>query len=162
VGKRVADFVDLNYVIRAASEDWFASTGGLLTSKNVLVAESSNFARGLIRSGLDMAGYQVLEAANLEEAIRRLEQQPVDIVVAALDLPPNGSSELLVTMRRRAEWENIPMLALVESLEQVRRPSGEAMDFQDCQVKFDRQIMLESVARLASSLAAPKAEVVCG
>jgi hypothetical protein len=46
-----------------------------------------------------MAGYRVLEAANLDEAIRSLEQHPVDVVVAALDLPPNGSSALLAAMR---------------------------------------------------------------
>ena len=38
--------------------------------KSILVAEASAFSRGLIRSGLDMAGYRVLEAANLDEVIR--------------------------------------------------------------------------------------------
>ena len=49
-----------------------------------------------------MAGYRVVEAANLDEAIRELEQQPVDVVVAALDLPPNGGAALLAAMRSAA------------------------------------------------------------
>jgi len=161
VGKRVADFLDLNYVIRTAAEDWFQGAGGSAGAKNVLVAEASAFSRGLIRSGLDMAGYRVLEAANLDEAICGLEQHPVDIVVAALDLPPNGSSALLAAMRRRPEWEGIPILALAESAEQVRARARQPMDFQDCQVKFDREAMLESVARLASALASAEAAPVC-
>jgi two-component system chemotaxis sensor kinase CheA len=153
VGKRVADFLDLNYVIRTAAGDWFQGGSGSAPSSRILLAEGSAFLRGLIRSGLDMAGYRVLEAANLDQAIRGLEQQPVDIVVAALDLPPNGSSALLAAMRRRPEWEGIPVLALADSAEQIRARAGQPMDFQDCQVKFDREAMLESVARLAAALA---------
>ena len=92
IGNRVTDLLDLNYVIRATAEEWFEDTGAAGNNKRVLVAEASAFSRGLIRGGLDMAGYRVLEAANLEEAIRRLEQQPVDVIVAALDLPPGGSA----------------------------------------------------------------------
>ena len=135
------------------SEDWFQSAGGSANGKRILVAEASAFSRGLIRSGLDMAGYRVLEAANLDEVIRGLEQHPVDVVVAALDLPPNGSSALLAAMRRRPEWRGIPILALADSAEQVQERAGRRADFQDCQVKFDREAMLESVARLASALA---------
>ncbi len=157
VGKRVADFVDLNQVIRASAEDWFQGKRESANRRKILVAEASAFSRGLIRSGLDMAGYRVIEAANLDEAIRGLEHQPVDIVVAALDLPPNGSAALLAAMRRRTEWETIPILALADSTEQVR---ARQVEFQDCQVKFDRDAMLQSVARLASALAADESALV--
>jgi two-component system chemotaxis sensor kinase CheA len=163
VGKQVADFLDLNQVIHAAAADWFQGTGGSANGKRILVAESSTFSRGLIRSGLDMAGYRVREAANLDEVIRGLEQQPVDLVVTALDLPPDGSSALLAAMRRRPEWQAIPVLALVDSAEQVQARAGQAEGFQDCQPKFDREAMLESVARLASALAsADTAPVTAG
>jgi two-component system chemotaxis sensor kinase CheA len=157
VGKRVADFLDLNYVLRAAAEDWFQAKGGPVTGKRLLVADASAFSRGLIRSGLDMAGYEVWEAANLEQAVRGLEQHRVDIVVAALDLPPGGSSALVAQMRKRLEWSEIPVLALAESREQVPARNAHALDFQDCQVKFDRDAMLQSVARLASALASVQA-----
>ncbi len=153
VGKRVTDFVDLNAVIQAVAENWFQGAGELPNGKRILVAEASAFSRGLIRSGLDMAGYRVIEAANLSEAIRGLEQQSVDAVVATLDLPPTGTSALLAAMRRRPEWESIPVLALAESAEQVRTQGGRPMGFQDCQVKFDREAMLASLARLATVLA---------
>ena len=160
VGKRVTDFLDLNQVIHAATQSWFHGTAGPASGKRILVAEASAFSRGLIRSGLDMAGYRVLEAANLDEATRWLEQEPVDVVVAALDLPPDGSSALLAAMRRRPEWKTIPVLALADSAEQVQARTSKPMDFQDCQVKFDREAMLGSVARLASALASAGAAPV--
>jgi two-component system chemotaxis sensor kinase CheA len=161
VGKRVTDFLDLNQVLHAATETWFQGAGGPASGKSILVADASAFSRGLIRSGLDMAGYQVLEAANLNEAIRGLEQQPADVVVTALDLPPNGSSALLAAIRQRPEWEGIPVLALADSAEQAQARLGQPMGFQDCQAKFDREAMLESVARLATALASAETAPVC-
>ena len=160
VGKRVADFLDLDYVLRSAAEGWFQAKSGNGAGKTVLIAEGSPFSRGLLRSGLDMEGYRVMEAATSDQAIRELEQQAVDIVVASLDLPLEGGSALLNSMRRRPEWEAIPVLALAESVEQVEARAGrrtgegpgQGAEFQDCQLKFDRKAMLESVARLASTL----------
>lgn len=161
VGKRVTDFLDLNYVIHAASENWLDGTSGAANGKSILLVEASAFSRGLIRSGLDMAGYHVLEAASLDEAIRGLEQQPVDIVVTTMALPPNGTVALLAAMRRRPEWDRIPVLALTESAEQERAPDFQSAGFQDCQSKFDREAMLESLSRLASAVASAELEPVC-
>src|SRR5579871_2658228 len=154
VGKRVADFLDLNYVIHTYAAEWF--DGGHKPSdpsRRVLVAAASAFSRGLIRSGLDMAGYHVFEAANLEEAVRGLEQQPVHVVVTALDLPPYGSAALFEAMRRRPEWKRTPVLTLAESAEMLAqtRQAQASHALQDCQLKFDRAAMLESIARLASA-----------
>jgi CheY-like chemotaxis protein len=160
VGKRVTDFLDLNHVLHMATENWSQGRGGPASGKRILVAEASAFSRGLIRSGLDMAGYRVLEAANLDETMRGLEQQRVDVVVAALDLPPNGSSALIAAMRQRPEWQSIPVLAVADSAEQVQAGAGRAAGFQDCQAMFDREALLESVAHLASALSSAESEPV--
>jgi two-component system chemotaxis sensor kinase CheA len=152
VGKQVTDFLDLSAVIRATGEHWRQSAVGRGGGQKILVADASAFSRGLVRCGLDMADYVVLEAANLDEAIAKLEQQPIDVVLAALDLPPGGCSALLAGMRSRPEWEKIPVLALAESAEQVQGATARTAGFEDCQVKFDRVLVLESVAKLVSQL----------
>jgi two-component system chemotaxis sensor kinase CheA len=161
VGKRVTDLLDLNYVIHEATENWFGGSGGPAGGKRILLAEASAFSRGLIRSGLDMAGYQVVEAASPDEAIRALEQQPVDVVAAAMDLPSNGSSALLAAMRRRPEWDQIPVLALADSAGQIQAATMRAAGFQDCQAKFDGEAMLESVLRLASAINPAETSALC-
>jgi DNA-binding NarL/FixJ family response regulator len=108
-----------------------------------------------------MAGYHVTEAVDMAEAIQGLERQQVDIVVAALNLPPSGCSGLHDAMRRRPEWANIPILALADSADQIQAPSG-AVVFQDCQLKFDREAMLESLLRLASATAPQPVSVLEG
>jgi two-component system chemotaxis sensor kinase CheA len=148
VSNRVTDFLDLNEVIHASAGNWLQGAEENASQKRILVADGSTFSRGTIRSSLDMAGYVVSEASNLDEAIRRLEEQPADVVVAALDLLPGGASALLAAMRHRPEWERIPVLALVDSAKQIQGSAARTAGFQDCQAKFDGVMMLESVARL--------------
>ena len=161
VGKRVTDFLDLHDVLSASVEDWHQNTRGSEYGKLVVVAEASAFTRGLIRSGLEMAGYRVIAATNVDETIRELEQHPVDIVVAALDLPPDGISALRAAMGRRPEWEAIPVLALAESAEQIRTLDGHAGDFKECLTKRDRKAIFESVARLIAERAPDETDLVC-
>jgi two-component system chemotaxis sensor kinase CheA len=157
ISKRVTDFLDLNEVIHMATESWFQSGGGSGTGKTILVAEASAFSRGLIRSSLDIAGYRVLEAADVDEAIREMKQQAADVVLAALDLPPTGAASLCAALRGQPEWRQIPVLALADSPGQIKPSSAQAAGFDDCQDKFNREALLESVARLASAHAASEA-----
>jgi two-component system, chemotaxis family, sensor kinase CheA len=150
VGKQVTDFLDIHVVIRASGGTWSLGASGHKRHRRILVADGSAFSRAVVRSGLDMAGYIVVEAENLDEVIVRLEQQPVDVILAALDLPPGGVGALPAVLRRRPEWETIPILALAESAAEAQNASG-ASDFQDCQVKLDRAHLLESIARLVAS-----------
>jgi len=74
-------------------------------------------------------------------------------VLVALDLPPEGSSALLAAMRRRPGWKKIPAIALADSADQVQAAAARSAGFEDCQAKFDRAQVLESVARLVSPAA---------
>jgi CheY-like chemotaxis protein len=153
VGKQVTDFLDLNEVIRATGKSWFEGRNRHLGGQKILVADGSPFSRALVRSGLEMASYVVLEAANQEQVIAQLEQQPVNVVLAALELPPGGSSALLATMRLRAEWDKIPVVVLAGSADGVEAEAARTAGFEDCQPKFDRSLVLDSVAKLVTSAA---------
>jgi response regulator RpfG family c-di-GMP phosphodiesterase len=59
-----------------------------------------------------MGGYKVTEAGNLDEAVRGLEQHSMDAVLVAENLPPRGASAVVEAMRRRPEWEPIPVMDL--------------------------------------------------
>jgi two-component system chemotaxis sensor kinase CheA len=155
IGKHVTDFLDLTAVIDEARTRWGLDSGVGVENKCVLLADPSIVSMGMVRSILDMAGYVVIEAANLDEAIRGLGKCPVDIVLAAQDLPHDGTSELLSVMRRQSRWKEIPVLAIAESINDLSALNNNAVGFQDCQLKFDRVALLESIARLVS--ATPKA-----
>ena len=156
VGKLVTDFLDLNEILHGARQSWCADTGSH-PGVRILLIEASAFSRGLIRSGLDMAGYQVIEAAGSEEAIRNLDHHVVDAIVTAVDLPGDGNLKLLAALRRRPEWEDIPVLGLRDTGDPVTVADG----YRECQSKFDRVAMLESLVRLSAALA-PAEAVLAG
>jgi CheY-like chemotaxis protein len=114
----------------------------------------------MIRSGLDISGYVVLEAANVEEAIHCLEHQQVRVVLAALNLSPGSGSALLTAMRRQPDWVRIPVLAVADSVEEIEKSQWQAHGFQDCQTKFDSSAILEAVTRLVSAAASDELECV--
>lgn len=108
-----------------------------------------------------MAGYVVKEATNADEAMHFLEIEPADVILVALNLPEDGSSSLLASVRSRPDWEGIPMLAIAESREQMRAQDCLAKGFQDCQVSFDSAAILESVAKLVSGHEAEEMQLEC-
>jgi two-component system chemotaxis sensor kinase CheA len=159
VGKKVTDFLDLNQVIEAAKESWLNGADARASDRRILIADPSAFTRGMIRSGLDISGYAVLEAANLEEALYCLENQQVDVVLAAINLAPGAASPLLAAMRR-PEWERIPVLAVVDSADEIQSSQWRAQGYKGCQPKFDSSAILEAVAKLVSARASEELEFV--
>ena len=148
VAKRVTDFVDLNEVINAARGTWLRSSGQETCGRIVLVVDPSSFSRGLIRSGLDMEGYIVLEASDHNEAVRQLERQRADLIVTSLDLHPGGVMRLISTLRKRVDWEKIPVLGVADSPDQICGYPIGSDGFQGIYVKFDTFAILDSIAKL--------------
>src|SRR5580658_2206562 len=159
VGKKVTDLLDLHAVIQAADEGWFGSVDTQRAGNaTVMIAEASPFVRGLVRNSLEMAGYHVVEAADTQAALRELERRKIDVVLAGLDLPADGSGrDLLEEMRRLPGLAHVPTLALIDNAEQAHAQRERPRGFADYQLKFDREAMLISLARLANAVGTPGA-----
>jgi PleD family two-component response regulator len=148
VGKRVADFVDLQAILRAAEEDVLSETPPPAT---LLLADSSAFNRGLLRNQLEMAGYRVIEASTSSEMLQQMEGETVDLLVAGLDLiaadPP-----ALERVRRSISASELRMIGLVNSPGEIEQRRASYPEFDDYQVRFESEAMLRSVERLSQSL----------
>jgi len=163
VGKKVTDLLDLHAVIQAADDGWFGGRDAQRTSgATVMIAEASPFVRGLVRSSLEMAGYRVVEAADTQAALRELERRKIDVVLAGLDLLPDGDHSLLEEMRRLPGLAHVPALALSDSAEQSQAYREHPRGFSDCQMRFDRDAMLSSLAKLAGAVGTPGAVAPAG
>jgi two-component system chemotaxis sensor kinase CheA len=161
VGNKVTDFLDLHAVIDSAVENWFGEhTGHQADGAAVMVAEGSAFSRSLVRSSLEMAGYTVVEAANQQEALREFDRRKIDVLVTALDLPPAGGFDLLDRVRSRPDGTRVPVLALANSTEETHSRAIRGHDFQDYQMKFDREAMLRSIQKLAAAVMAGEPDPV--
>jgi two-component system chemotaxis sensor kinase CheA len=143
VGKKVADFLDLQSIIETTGERFFGIPESHRVA-TVLLAESSAFNRGLLRSQLEMSGYEVIEAASTAETLQRFDRESIQVVVVSSDLVDNDPAGM-EKVRKRTASAHIPILALGNS--QTDKPAASLFD--DYQLRFERQAMLESLARLA-------------
>jgi len=149
LGGRVTDILDLNSILRSSAPAWF-NGGGSEAGKRVLVASRSQFQRGLIHCSLDVAGHRVLEAGELDEAIRILEKQPVDIVLAECEAPVNGAGSLVEAMRAKQEWQRIPVLGLTSRNGRGTAPAGNGAGYEELVDISDPEAILASIERLGS------------
>ncbi len=162
LGGRVTDILDLNSILRSSGASWFKGRGSD-AGKRVLVAARSPFLRGLVRCSLDMEGHRVAEAGDLDETIRILERQAVDVVLADLDLSPKGSGELIAALRAKQEWRKIPILGLTNLDGRATAASAPAPGYRELVDISDSEAVLESVARMSSNAPIPNdaAELAC-
>jgi two-component system chemotaxis sensor kinase CheA len=152
VGQKITDFLDLQSIIQSAEQGWFDKARSQKRQAKVLLTENSAFSRGLLRNTLEVAGYQVVEAATAGEALEKLNRQDVDVLVTALDLPDGSASQLLESVKNEPKLSALPMLALTSNStaenEGYENPEG----FDDYLAKFDRASMLRSLEKLSSAL----------
>ncbi len=151
VGNQVTDFLDLYSVIEGFQAGWFQKPAIPQEVSTVLVAEGSAFARGLLRTNIEMTGHRVIEAATAREAIDKLAKDEVHVVAVALDLPNRSAFELLESIRNQSIYQALPVVAL-SNLEGQTYPSSDSSAFSDCVYKYDRDAMSQSLGRLASAL----------
>jgi two-component system chemotaxis sensor kinase CheA len=146
LGGRVTDFLDLPAVLRATDSSWVTDT-----SRNhphltpVLVADPSAFSRGLVRNYLELAGYEVVEAVDVSEALQKLDHNSVGAVITAFG--SSAAARLVQEMRLRPALSATPVVNLSDQ----PRTSLEG-GFQACVDRFDREALLSSLQNLAQAV----------
>ena len=83
-----------------------------MSARRVLVVEDIELNRKVVRIVLKANGYEVLEAADGEEALRILQSELPDLILMDIALP--GISGLALTQKIRAnpQWRHLPIIAL--------------------------------------------------
>jgi len=82
------------------------------SARRVLLVDDDPFLRRELRQALEQDGWQPEEAENGRVALARLEQSAFDAVLLDLVMPEMNGFELLVEMRARKQWREIPVLVI--------------------------------------------------
>lgn len=83
--------------------------------KRILVAEDRPGSLELIRTVLESAGYEVIEAVDGQEAVEKASGNPVDLVLVDLQMPKLDGFGVVAQLRRDARFANTPIVALTAS-----------------------------------------------
>ncbi len=83
--------------------------GGIL--KRILVADDSPTMRALIISTLEsLDDFELVEAANGFEALRKLPQGKVDLVITDINMPDINGLELVSFVRNNPLYQGTPLI----------------------------------------------------
>lgn len=102
---------------------------------SILVIEDEPEIRELIRTNLEVRGFQVDEAADGAEAIDRLFETTPDVVLLDLMMPEIDGFDVLEFIRGRPESQYIPVILLTALSEEADRVKGLSLGAQDYVVK---------------------------
>jgi DNA-binding response OmpR family regulator len=78
--------------------------------KKVLIIEDDSFLQGLEASKLERSGYKVITASNGGEAIKKINEPDIDIILLDLILPDFNGFEVLAKIRQLDHLKKIPVI----------------------------------------------------
>jgi two-component system chemotaxis sensor kinase CheA len=151
----IALIIDPNHILRkpgdqARRERAAASPEEDTAAPQVLVTDDQFTVRELQRSILETAGYRVETANNGVEALERIAEGGVDILLTDVEMPEMDGFELLRSIREDPESGSLPVV-MVTSMggeEQKRRGAEEGADAYIVKEDYDQQALLEVIERL--------------
>jgi two-component system response regulator (stage 0 sporulation protein F) len=66
----------------------------------ILIIDDEEIIRGLLRSALEKAGYEVMEAANGRQGLELYRHRPADLVITDILMPEMNGLDMLLELTR--------------------------------------------------------------
>src|SRR5215210_4006763 len=73
---------------------------GLSTSMTILVIDDEEGVRALLRTVLEGAGYEVVEAANGREGLDQYRRSPTDLIITDIGMPELNGLDMILELTR--------------------------------------------------------------
>jgi excisionase family DNA binding protein len=120
--------------------------GGREAGPVVLVVDDDDRLREFIRVNLEMEGYSVVEAANAEEGLSRVEEQAPDLILLDVMMPGVDGWEMLRRIQERHGVGSIPVIMFSGKVDEADAAARGAQGF--IGKPFDPQQLIESTKQL--------------
>jgi two-component system chemotaxis sensor kinase CheA len=109
--------------------------------------EDTPFFLKVVKSYLEIAGYEVITAENGEEALNLLKQTCPDVVVSDIEMPIMTGIELVRAIRADERLKKLPVIALTSLRGESNKEKGLRAGFDMYEYKLDRMRLLESLEK---------------
>jgi two-component system sensor histidine kinase and response regulator WspE len=118
--------------------------------RRILVVDDSPLTRELLVSLLEGVGYEIVSAADGQDALERLAREPVDMVVTDLEMPRLDGLELTQRLKNHPTWKALPVaIVTTRGSDSDRRRGMEAgADAYITKGDLVRQDLVDVVSRL--------------
>lgn len=115
----------------------------------ILAVDDSPSMRKMVAFTLTGAGYQVLEAADGQEALEKAQQQHVDLVLTDQNMPRLDGLGLIRKLRADPKYKDTPILMLTTESSDLMKEAGKTAGATGWLVKpFDPARLLEVIQKV--------------
>src|SRR5262245_61965136 len=76
----------------------------------ILIADDSELSRFMLKQSLQKVGNEVILARNGQEALDRVSQEPVDLIISAVMRPQMDGFQLCHALKNNAQLKHIPFV----------------------------------------------------
>lgn len=95
--------------------------------RTILVVDDSAYARRMIRFALvSYPHYQLIEAADGNQALRQIDENRIDLVITDLKMPGMDGFDLIRAIRLRPGCELLPIIMLTGEVDEKNRELARA------------------------------------
>lgn len=95
-------------------------------NKLIMAVDDSASIRQMVSFTLKRAGYEVIQAVDGEEALEKLEDQPVKMVITDLNMPKMDGLELIRKIRQNPSYKFIPIIMLTTESQESMKSEGKS------------------------------------
>ncbi len=116
---------------------------------SILTVDDSVSMRQMVSFTLKEAGYEVIEAADGQEALEIAKTRPFDLVVTDVNMPKMDGISLIRELRNLSDFKFTPILMLTTESGQERKQEGKAAGATGWVVKpFDPERLLGTIKKV--------------
>ena len=118
-------------------------------AKKILVVDDSDMMRQMVSFTLREASFEVVEAANGQDALQKLDGQQLDLIVTDLNMPVMDGITFIRNARALPATRFVPILMLTTESQSEKKQEGKAAGATGWIVKpFDPPKLLSVIARV--------------
>jgi two-component system chemotaxis response regulator CheY len=121
-------------------------------NKTIMVVDDSASVRQVVSITLKGAGYNVVEACDGKDALKRLDNTRIDLFISDVNMPEMDGITLLKLLKTRPDSKFTPVIMLTTESEAAKKEQGRAAGAKAWVVKpFQPSQMLAAVSKLIAS-----------
>jgi two-component system chemotaxis response regulator CheY len=93
--------------------------------KTIMIVDDAISTRGLVKMTLENAGYQVIEACDGQDALKKLPGQKVNLLIVDLYMPNMDGMKLIKALKADPYHKIIPIVVLTKESEPSIKKQGQ-------------------------------------
>jgi two-component system chemotaxis response regulator CheY len=117
--------------------------------RKILIVDDAVSMRQMVSFTLKQGGYAVIEAEHGQDALNKLQGNPVDLVITDLNMPVMDGITLIQNVRKMPSMKSKPILMLTTEGLASKKEQGKAAGATGWIVKpFDPDKLLQTLAKV--------------